>query len=226
MREYGLIHSGVHSCGCRNSNPGSGTITVNNKKKEMVDVDIIKIRQNSDPVQYLDGAVFSLRQIADVEPTEGGTYGEADNAIKKTGETANGGKLTFEDLVDGYYELTETKAPAGYVLTGDTRVYFKVDGIDVIWLQKGNGPPSTWDACTSTSSSLVTFKNASEATADDPETPEGESVAATNAAFTIRNTPGSALPQTGGPGTRLFTILGSILILGAGVLLWRRRKLI
>ena len=34
------------------------------------------------------------------------------------------------------------------------------------------------------------------------------------------------LPSTGGPGTRLFTILGSILILGAGVLLWRRRKLI
>ena len=35
-----------------------------------------------------------------------------------------------------------------------------------------------------------------------------------------------ALPSTGGPGTRLFTILGSILILGAGVLLWRRRRLI
>ena len=34
------------------------------------------------------------------------------------------------------------------------------------------------------------------------------------------------LPSTGGPGTRLFTILGSILILGAGVLLWRRRRLV
>ena len=31
---------------------------------------------------------------------------------------------------------------------------------------------------------------------------------------------------TGGPGTRLFTILGSVLILGAGALLWRRRKTI
>ena len=37
---------------------------------------------------------------------------------------------------------------------------------------------------------------------------------------------GYELPSTGGPGTRLFTILGSILILGAGVLLWRRRRLI
>jgi LPXTG-motif cell wall-anchored protein len=44
----------------------------------------------------------------------------------------------------------------------------------------------------------------------------------------IINTPveGYELPSTGGPGTRLFTILGSILILGAGVLVWRRRRLI
>ena len=44
--------------------------------------------------------------------------------------------------------------------------------------------------------------------------------------FTVENEPGAALPSTGGPGTQLFTILGSILILGAGVLLWRRRRLI
>ena len=42
----------------------------------------------------------------------------------------------------------------------------------------------------------------------------------------INQQPGVELPSTGGPGTRLFTILGSILILGAGVLLWRRRRLI
>ena len=37
---------------------------------------------------------------------------------------------------------------------------------------------------------------------------------------------GYELPSTGGPGTRIFSIFGSILILGAGVLLWRRRRLI
>ena len=35
-----------------------------------------------------------------------------------------------------------------------------------------------------------------------------------------------SLPSTGGFGTRIFSILGSILILGAGVLLWRRRRTI
>ena len=43
---------------------------------------------------------------------------------------------------------------------------------------------------------------------------------------TVSNTPGAALPNAGGPGTRLFTIFGSFLILGAGVLLWRKRRLI
>ena len=37
---------------------------------------------------------------------------------------------------------------------------------------------------------------------------------------------GYVLPSTGGPGTRRFTVLGSILILGAGIMLWRRRRLI
>ena len=44
--------------------------------------------------------------------------------------------------------------------------------------------------------------------------------------ITVKNTPGAALPNTGGPGTNPIYILGSILILGAGVLLWRRRRLI
>ena len=44
--------------------------------------------------------------------------------------------------------------------------------------------------------------------------------------FRFGNEPGVALPNTGGPGRRFFTILGSILILGASLLLWRRRRLI
>ena len=39
----------------------------------------------------------------------------------------------------------------------------------------------------------------------------------------VTNNAGYELPSTGGPGTRLFTIFGGTLILGAGVLLWRRR---
>ena len=41
-----------------------------------------------------------------------------------------------------------------------------------------------------------------------------------------QETGGYELPSTGGSGTWAYTILGSILILGAGVMLWRRRRLI
>lgn len=44
--------------------------------------------------------------------------------------------------------------------------------------------------------------------------------------FYIQNERGAELPSTGGPGTRLFTILGLILIAGAGLLLLRRRRTI
>lgn len=44
--------------------------------------------------------------------------------------------------------------------------------------------------------------------------------------ITVTNQKGAALPNTGGPGTRIFTILGGLLAFGAGVLLWRRRRLI
>ena len=61
----------------------------------------------------------------------------------------------------------------------------------------------------------VQFTDTDEVTYDDD-----------SSTFHVTNIPGAALPSTGGPGTRLFTILGSILILGAGVLLWRRRRTI
>ena len=47
-------------------------------------------------------------------------------------------------------------------------------------------------------------------------------------AYVIPNTPGAALPNAGGSGTRLFTILGSILLTFAlsGILLIRRQRTI
>lgn len=42
--------------------------------------------------------------------------------------------------------------------------------------------------------------------------------------LTVTNDAGVELPNTGSIGTRLFTLLGGILTLGAGALLWRRRR--
>ena len=185
---------------------------------EDVDVDVIKVEQgSSNPVKYLSGATFQLRQIADKVPTGNGTYESEPGTQPQTKPTeGEAGKLTFSGLVHGYYELTETIAPAGYVLTGDTTVYFKVDENGVTRLQKGNGKPSEWTAITS--SAMVTFEAAK---VDNPATTDVDESA--NASFTIGNTPGNQLPQTGGIGTTLFTALGGLITVTAGAILTMRR---
>lgn len=121
-------------------------------------------------------------------------------------------------MTHGYYEITEKKAPEGYVLTGDTTFYFKIENGEVKWLEKGTGKPSTWAVKTNTSEADMVSFVAARAADESAGTP------ATNATFTVKNEPGSELPSTGGPGTRLYTILGTMLItLGAAMLLFRRQ---
>lgn len=91
-------------------------------------------------------------------------------------------------------------------------------------LTKGSGKPSTWSQASN--NDTVYFTPAQAAVENDPDTPEDETAAAKNAQFRVGNTPGAVLPNTGGSGTRHFMIYGSMLMLGAGVLLWRRRKLL
>ena len=119
--------------------------------------------------------------------------------------------------VNGYYEITEKTAPAGYVKTADLAFYFKVENGEVKWLERGTDKPSTWTE--KESADMVSFEAAKAADVQ-------KGTAATNAQFTVQNEPGTALPNTGGSGTHFYTILGSILIFGAGVLLWRRRRMI
>ena len=105
-------------------------------------------------------------------------------------------EITFTGMSNGRYCLNETKAPDGYIILV-SEIYFTVnDG--AVSLTDEEGKSKTYDQ--------VTLE-------DD------------NMTIIISNTPGAALPNTGGPGTRLFRILGSILIAGAGVLLWRRKRL-
>ena len=190
-----------------------------------IEIDIVKVDEN-DNAKKLPGAIFTLRQLKDAEPSPSGTIYTMDGTTPRdSAPTDAKGKTSFGDLTHGSYEVTEKQAPAGYVKTEDTVFYFKVENGEVTWLEKGTGKPSTWEKKTGTDNGKITFAAATAAVAADPD--KGvEAQAGTNATFTVPNEPGAALPSTGGPSTRLFTILGSILILGAGVLLWRRRRLI
>ena len=177
-------------------------------------LDIIKYeRGNSE--KYLQGATFELRKFEDIAPATGGTLSYVtdnnNNVIVTPKTSGTDGKLTFDGLTYGFYEIKEVTPPPGYILAEDIVVYLKVDGEGkVTCIAKDDGTkPSQWITATLSADPLI-FKAAT-----DNE----------NASVKVGNTPGMELPSTGGPGTNLFLILGSVLALGAasGALIFRRR---
>ena len=132
-------------------------------------------------------------------PDSSGTFENVSNMViqeldSESRFTVPAGGITLTGLVDGQYQLQEITPPAGYVITNTAPVTFTVsEGI-----------------ITSTEGTITGVRYTAAAETSDAE-------------FIIPNTPGVALPNTGGPGTGLYTILGMILTVGAGLLLWRRK---
>ena len=192
----------------------------NNYTEIPITIDIEKVEKDDTSVK-LPGAVFTLRKIKDADPING-TYATEDGTSPRDSEptAATTGMTSFDNLTNGYYELTEKTAPAGYVLTDEMATYFKVESGVVTWLVKGDGKPSTWTTKSGKGSGeLVDFE---AAVAEDTE----QGTAAKNAKFVIENEPGAALPSTGGPGTSLICLLGIMLtgLAGAGMVMQLRRK--
>ena len=109
------------------------------------------------------------------------------------------GLIAELQLPVGTWYLTETNAPAGYNMLTDT-VKLTVNENGTVTAMLDGSVGSVYTDQTNTDITKFTFN--------------------------IPNNPGVELPSTGGPGTRFFMILGSMLSLGAGLLLWRRRRTI
>ena len=186
-----------------NNNTGianQGVITVYNQKEGSGTVDVVikKTDNAANSTNYLAGAIFKLMYRSDSSGTFTNVSNESVPELDSNSQFAvPASGITLTGLVDGQYQLQEISPPSGYVITNSTPVTFTVAG----------------GAITSTEGTITGVRYTAASETSDAE-------------FIIPNEPGEALPNTGGPGTRLFTILGSILILGAGVLLWRRRRLI
>ena len=116
--------------------------------------------------------------------------------INATGYVNENGVLTFEGLGEGDYEITEIIAPDGYnMLKESIKVKISAD--------------ETLDKCTWT----VTVNG------------EEVSVDGLLYAFSVVNTTGTELPSTGGIGTTIFYILGSLLVVGAVVVLITKKRM-
>ena len=123
--------------------------------------------------------------------------------VKYTATVGENGELIFDGLSAGEYTITEITAPAGYNLLKES-IGLKV---------KFTAPTEVTEPCTW--EYVWTY---------DGEDKSNISNNNTNT-ITITNQSGTELPSTGGIGTTIFYIVGSILVVIAGVLLIARRRM-
>lgn len=160
----------------------------------------------------LAGAVFTLykKVNGDEDPVETGI-----TPIYNTGDATTATSFEFRGLDDGTYVLKETTTPDGY--TG-------VDGITFTI--------STTKDQTDGSEALKGFDSNNEAvTAGNVYTlAKGVYTNATGAplgavSVTVANKKGSTLPSTGGIGTTIFYVVGSLMVGVAGVYLIAKKRM-
>ncbi len=173
------------------------------------DFTVSKYFMNAAVKTALPGAKFKLYKIADSKTyyaqvtagkLTGWTETEADGTELESGAAANPttDKSTFkvEGLDAGEYLLKETYAPEGFNILADP-VKFKV-GEE---FDKTKANVFVWD------------------------TSDYSATAATDNTIEVENNTGSRLPSTGGIGTTIFYVVGSILVLGAVILLITKKKM-
>ena len=153
----------------------------------------------------LTGAEFTLEKkiLGDDPATNDVTETEywKPIAVVKNDE---GTTFTFSGLDDGDYRLTETTTPAGYNTVAPIEFTITAEhNID-------SANPAITSLAGTTTGGALTFTpviSAGSLTAD------------------VVNNAGATLPETGGIGTTIFYVLGSILVLGAGILLVTKKRM-
>ena len=150
----------------------------------------------------LTGAAFKLEKL--IKGTDGaeGTW----TLVKEFTVDEDNPASTFEfsGLDDGAYKLTETVTPAGYNTIDPIEFTITATHTD------GDAPNLTVLQGAAAVAGKITFTS---------NTTEGSLTA------DVVNNAGATLPETGGMGTTIFYVVGSILVLGAGVLLVTKKRM-
>ena len=163
----------------------------------------------NDMTTPLKGAIFTIQQIDETSsmlPLIDRTLVTATTNGEITGETGTDGVATFTGLTAGYYIVKETKLPAGYVQTGPGSFYIKVENGEVKLVERNE---TGWIESRGNEKLVFTAASGSD-----------------SASVKVGNTPGVALPNTGGPGTNMLYLFGCMLtsLAGAGLVMKRRRR--
>ena len=164
---------------------------------------------DSDKTRYVivepNDADYASATIKDSKVTKSATAGE-DYAVTRVGTTDANGEITYSQLGAGEYKLSETGILPGY--NGISDIEFTItctlpDADDVI----AGDETAEWDIeCDDDSIQFVTLEDGTFQ-------------------VMIVNNSGTELPSTGGIGTTMFYVIGTILVLGAAVLLISKRRM-
>ena len=146
-------------------------------------------------------------------------------------KTGDDGIVTFNGLSAGEYYITEIDAPDGYIR--DKKIYkvlIKAEFNEPVKVtEKINGIDVSYEVVTLKTSSVEIYdgdtligKNTYKTENEGPTTTESSS---TTQSTELKNVAGAELPATGGVGTTLFYIIGSILVVGAGIILVAKKRM-
>lgn len=142
--------------------------------------------------------------------TDGKITGWAD--AEENGSTLksnDAGLFSVIGLDDGTYYLKETKAPTGYN---------KLDSEITLVVTATTVNNQTWNGTANTALTEIKVEV-------DENNPQAGDVTAGKVGIIVENFAGSTLPSTGGIGTTIFYVVGSILVLAAIVLLITKKRM-
>ena len=162
----------------------------------------------------LPGAVFQFPFYVKSSPDANGAYiyagTDAKEGLTNQITTPDSGVIVVKGVKSGDYKITEVTAPAGYnKLT---------DPVTVKAVKTGK---------TTTQTTVYLDENGNTTETQTEKTTEVkvdiDTIAAT--AVVVVNKAGTELPSTGGMGTTVFYVLGTVLVMGAVVLLVTKKRM-
>ena len=187
--------------------PGPGKL----EKEETIFTYAIALKKVNDKGVALPGAVFEFPFYVKSTDDDGVYIYAGDKAgdgLTNRITTPDNGVIVVKGVKSGSYEIKEVTAPDGYnKLTAPVTVEAKKTG----------------QTSTNTTVYLDENGNTTKTETEKEVKVDIEAIAAT--VLVVVNKAGTELPSTGGMGTTVFYVLGSVLVLGAVVLLVTKKRM-
>lgn len=188
-----------------------------------------------DKLHALEGALFGL-YTSEAAAKAAKKPGDANNGLVVNKNYPNGatytttgdGIITFTGLDAGKYYLAEIDAPNGYIKdTTVAEVVITAEYVEKNYTETVDGMEVTFQTSELSKHTVTVNGNTTTYEYDNTGTADVDPVIKdiTTEEMRFKNTKGQELPSTGGIGTTMFYVVGSILVLGAAVLLISKRRM-